>query len=65
MAGKGKHLANKRENKKDLHPHRNVALERSKRAEAYSRTDERNLGEAYGARCRCHHSPDGSESLED
>ena len=65
MARKGKHLANERENKKDLDPHRDIALERSKRAETYSSTDERYLGEAYGTRRRCHHSPDGSESLED
>ena len=65
MARIGDNLAKESENKKNLHPYRDIALERRKRTQANRRTHERDLRKAYGARCRCHHSPDGSEFLED
>ena len=65
MARIGKNLANERENEKDLHPYRDITLERGKRTQAYRRTHKRDLRKAYGARGRCDHSPDGSEFLED
>ena len=63
MAREGKHLTRERENKKDPYPHRDVALERSKRPKAYSRTDEGRFRKANWTCCCCHHSADGSEFL--